>query len=363
MKRALTFAGLALALLLCLGAALAVGGDPGDPLLSLSYLAEQFSKTVEAAVDARLDDADARLRERAGQASAPGAPVSSEAELLLNAGDVLSGGTGAVLVPLAGDLRLRLTAGALVDVTSGTEVPNHSVLARHSRYIAAEATAFSLEVEGPTAVLSVQGDASLLRGADSPDYHAIASALWELGLFRGTGSAVAGGFDLDLAPTRAEALVMFIRLLGEEQAALECTCRHPFRDVPAWLDRYAAWAWERGYTNGVAPDRFDPESAVSAPEYVEFLLRAMGYSRAGVNDYAASLVRAEDCGALSAGERELLETVDFRRAHVAYLSYYSLDTLLSGGGQTLAQRLEGGGLFTREELARARTFINSSRLS
>lgn len=363
MKRALTFASLGLALSLCLGVALAVGGGPEDPLLSLSYLAEQFSKTVEAAVDARLDDADARLRENAGRASDAGAPAAPEGELLLNAGDELSGGTGAVLVPLAGDLRLHLDAGALVDVTSGREVPDNSVLSRRSRYIAAENTVFSLETEGPTAVLSVQGDVSLLRGTDSPDYHAIASALRELGLFRGTGSGVAGGFDLDLAPTRAEGLVMFIRLLGEEQAALAGDGRHPFRDVPAWLDRYAAWAWERGYTNGVAPDRFDPESALSAPEYVEFLLRAMGYSRAGVDDYTTSLARAEDCGALSAGERSLLETADFRRAHVAYLSYYSLDTLLSGGERTLAQRLEGGGLFTREELAQARTLIHSSRLS
>ena len=47
MKRALTTAGFALALLLCLGAALAAGGDAGDPLLSLSYLTEQFSISAE----------------------------------------------------------------------------------------------------------------------------------------------------------------------------------------------------------------------------------------------------------------------------------------------------------------------------
>ena len=63
MKRAFIPAALALALLLCLGAALAAGGDAGDPLLSLSYLTEQFSKTADAAVEARLDAADSSLRE------------------------------------------------------------------------------------------------------------------------------------------------------------------------------------------------------------------------------------------------------------------------------------------------------------
>lgn len=359
MKRALTIAASLWILLLCLGAALAAGGDAGDPLISLSYLAERFSQTADTAVDARLDAADAALRKSAGQSSAP----SSAGELPLNAGDTLSGGAGLVLIPLAGDLQLQLTSGALVDATSGTEIPSGAVLSLHHRYIAAEDTSFSLTAGEPTAVVSVQGTASLLRSGRSPDYHAIAAALRELGLFLGTGSGVAGGFDLHLAPTRGEGLVMFIRLLGEEQDALSCAASHPFQDVPAWLDRYAAWAWEKGYTNGVAPGRFGPEAAVTAQEYVEFLLRAMGYSRAGVDDYASSLSRGMDCGALSQGERDLLETSPFRRAHVAYLSYYSLDTLLSGGGQTLAQRLEAAGLFTQEELAQARILINSSRLT
>ena len=154
---------------------------------------------------------------------------------------------------------------------------------------------------------------------------------------------------------------MFIRLLGEESDAVACTYTHPFADVPAWLDRYAAWAWEKGYTNGAAPGRFAPHAPISAPEYVEFLLRAMGYSRAGVDNYTTSLDRAVDCGALREGERALLEAAPFRRAHAAYLSYYSLEVPLEGG-ETLAQHLEEQGLFTREALAGAGALINSPRL-
>ena len=360
MKRALTTAGFALALLLCLGAALAAGGDAGDPLISLSYLTEQFSKTFDAAVDARLDAAGDALRESVRQSAASSSAAGGR-EVLLNTGDALSGETGLTLIPLAGDLRLCLEAGALVDATAGAEAPDGSLLSPRHRYIAAEDTRLTLTAEGPTAVLSVQGDASLLRSASTPDYHAIASALRELGLFRGTGSGVAGGFDLHLAPTRAEGLVMFIRLLGEEDAALSCTYSHPFQDVPAWLNQYAAWAWEKGYTNGAAPGRFAPNAPISALEYVEFLLRAMGYSRAGVDNYTTSLDRAVDCGALREGERALLEAAPFRRDHAAYLSYYSLEVRLEGG-ETLAQRLEKQGLFTREALTGAGTLINSPRL-
>lgn len=163
MKRALTTADFALALLLCLGAALAAGGDAGDPLISLSYLTEQFSKTFDAAVDARLDAAGDALRESIRQSAASSA--AGRREVLLNTGDVLSGEAGLTLVPLAGDLRLCLEAGALVDATAGAEAPDGSLLSPWRRYIAAEDTRLTLTAEGPTAVLSVQGDASLLRSA------------------------------------------------------------------------------------------------------------------------------------------------------------------------------------------------------
>ena len=40
---------------------------------------------------------------------------------------------------------------------------------------------------------------------------------------------------------------------------------------------------EKGYTSGVAADRFGSGQPVTAVEYEEFLLRALGYSVAGAN--------------------------------------------------------------------------------
>ena len=89
---------------------------------------------------------------------------------------------------------------------------------------------------------------------------------------------------------------MFLRLLGEEEQALAWTGSHPFTDVPRWLDRYVAWAYAKGYSNGVAADRFGARQSMSAVEYTAFLLRALGYGAAGEDDYAASLERAAECG-------------------------------------------------------------------
>ena len=122
--------------------------------------------------------------------------------------------------------------------------------------------------------------------------------------------------------------------------------------MPAWLDPYVAWAWERGYTNGVSETIFGGGEALTPQAYMEFLLRALGYSVAGIHDYTTSLDRALDCGALTAGEARMLAAEPFLRCHVAYVSWYSLDTLVSGSGQTLAQRLEDAGLFTADRARR-----------
>ena len=157
--------------------------------------------------------------------------------------------------------------------------------------------------------------------------------------------------------------MLFLRLLGEEDAALQYTGGHPFADVPGWLDPYVAWAWEKGYSNGVSAGRFGPGHALSAGQYVELLLRALGYSQAGTDDFHTALERALDGGVLTGGEYEFLQRAPFLRAHAVYLSYYGLDATLQGTGQTLAQRLAAGGLVTEAQLAAARSMVETLRLS
>ncbi|MDE7262834.1 MAG: S-layer homology domain-containing protein [Oscillospiraceae bacterium] len=366
MKKSLTAAALFLTLCLCLTAALASGGDAGDPLVSLSYLMGTFSHDLENSINTRLNAADKEVRDTLqktldGLASGTGSRPSGSAggNTTLKEGDVLSGATGLAFTPLGGSV--SVSGGAVVDVTQGCEVSS-GLLERGHRYIVAENAAAAFSVDSPAAVVSWQGYGVLVPSA-RPDCYAISSALRALDLFRGTGSGVGDGFDLYRAPSRGEGLVMFIRILGEEAEALACTYGHPFTDVPAWLDRYVAWAYQRGYANGVSYTEFGPELVISAVEYEEFMLRALGYSVAGVDDYSTSLERALDCGALTNGEYEMLKEASFCRGHVAYISYYTLDMTISGTRQTLAQRLTAKEIFTKKQLAAARAQVETLRLT
>ena len=348
MKKAIAFV---LGLWLCAAALTAAGGSAGDPLISRSYLEGEFLQSLEEAVKDKLG--------AAGQ-TVPAAPETEEytaGECMLNEGDLLRGAAGMSVTLLGGEVRLDASGCAVVDVT---EVSGGQILKANHRYIVAENGAADFAAVSPAAVLSCEGGSELTQGPGA-DYFAIAGALQELGLFRGTGSGFGRGFDLHLAPSRGEGMVMFLRLLGEEEQALAWEGRHPFTDVPGWLDRYVAWAYAQGYANGVAADRFGCELKMSAAEYEEFLLRALGYSAAGVDDYRTSLERALERGALSEGECAMLREQGFLRAHVAYLSYYALDVPVNGG-ETLARKLTAAGVMTSKQLDAARKQVNSLRV-
>lgn len=371
MKKVRSLAAVLLAAALCLTAALATG--TGGSLLSLSYLRGQFASSLALAVDSRLDSADDAAGEElhrqldtlaaAARAASGQSWAAAVTEVTCKQGDVLVGATGMTITPLSGAVRLELTEGAVVDVTDGCELPGGSLLPVGHRCIVAEDTVARFLTASPAAVVAYQGSYAFSLSQTTPDYFSLACALRELGLLRGTGTSFGQGFDLHLAPTRAEALVMFIRLLGEEEAALACTYDHPFTDVPAWADRYVAWASHRGYTNGVGGGSFGTQQPVSAVEYQEFLLRALGYSVAGVHDYTTALERALEHGALTQAEYQTLEGAAFLRAHVVYLSYYSLDVVRSGSQQTLAQQLCASGVFSAAQLDSARQQVTSPRLS
>lgn len=372
MKKAFTAATVLLAAALCLSVALAAGAGADDPLVSLSYLTNTFTAAVEAAAGTQMDTSDEVLRQdmqlqlsdlTSAVLTATGQDISEAAqELTLNQGDGVSGSCGLLAVPLAGEITLSITAGTVIDASTGAEVSSGTTLTANHRYLVAENSNAVFIAATPTAILSCQGSYAVRRDASSIDYFGIARALRSLDLFRGTGSGIGEGFDLHLAPTRAEALVVFIRILSEEDAALACTDSHPFTDVPAWLDRYVAWAYARSYTNGVAPDRFGTQQAVTAVEFEEFLLRALGYSTAGIDDYRTSLERAVVCGVLTDAECRALKDGTFLRAHVAYLCYYTLDAQIAKSDFTLGQYLVQQGSFSSEQLDLAKTCLRSDRL-
>lgn len=340
-----------------LAAALLVGGGTalaanGDVLVPLSYLTEELLPSLLGQAEDRIDsetqktyqDALEGLQKEYQSDIASAGGQTGLRDRRFKEGDVVVLTTGSGAMVLAGDV--EVAGGTAVNVTGGYTLPLGAALPARHKVLASESGSLSLRVVSETAVISLEG-VSTLTASTSTDYNALAGALAEMGLFRGTGTAYGSGYDLEKIPTRIEGLVMFLRLIGEEEAALAYTGSNPFGDVPAWADRYVAYAYGKGYTTGVSETAFAPERTMGASEYVIFLLRVLGYSETGERPdftWQTALSKARDLGVLTSGEYTLLtgEDTTFCRAHLAYLSYFVLDAQRKAGG-TLLDWMDGKG--------------------
>jgi len=166
-----------------------------------------------------------------------------------------------------------------------------------------------------------------------------ANALYDLGLFKGTGVDGNGNpvFELDRKPTRIEALVMMLRLFGEEDAALAYTGSSPFSDVPAWAESYVGYAYTMGYTKGVSSTKFGAQDAANENSFVTFVLRALGYSDTkGDFSYNTATDYAVDNGIIS---EYLRGKTNFTRGDCAVVSNYALNANCKGTDTTLLDKL------------------------
>ena len=349
----------------------AAGVLDGTSLVTLDYLksiflpdaAEQAEQRAEAGTQDVYDDALAGLEDlQEGYLAQAGAADDRSYSPALTdrrfkKGDVITLSAGSGWMPLAGSFQMSASGPAVVDVTAGTTVPSGGAMTVRHRYLAGEETSVAVTVASDTAVLALEGYYDVTDGG-GVDYNALADALFDLGLFQGSGLSYGSGYDLESTATRIMGVVMFLRLIGEEEAALASTAENPFADTPAWCDRYVAYAYEKGYTNGVgdaADGRllFAPNRPITADEYLTLVLRALGYSDSGADPEFAwntALEKSVDFGVLSSGERAMLEDGTFLRAQLVYVSYFSLNAPAREGG-VLLDRVLSSGVLT-PELAR-----------
>ena len=352
---------IALCLLLAVltgGYALAAAGGTSDPLASLSYLTDTFTDAVDRQVEARLDEAE----EAPSRGESGGTSAALWTETRLKEGDLLTGSTGTGVLVLAGGVEVSFPAGAVVDVSTGTSVPSGTALAVNHRYLVAEDTAAIFAVTSKTAVVDYQGPYALSY-SDATDYNAIAAALKTMHLFQGSFTGYGEGYDLEVAPTRLQALIMFIRVLGEEDEALAYAGTTPFTDIAPGSqgEKYVGYAYSKGYTNGYSPTTFRPSQTVTASQYMEFLLRALGYSSADNKDLSRTLENALANGVITPGELASLQSGTFLRADLAYISYYALEAPVAGGRDTLGDLLMDKGVFTQREADQAADLVGSFR--
>ncbi len=178
---------------------------------------------------------------------------------------------------------------------------------------------------------------ALMTSAFAANFESTAQELKNMGLFKGTES----GFDLDRVPTRAEAAVMLVRLLGAEGPAQSQytagTIKHPFSDVPDFANPHIAWLCQNKLANGTSSTLFGANEICDAQMFCTFVLRSLGYSDTTGGDftYADSLTYAKQVGIYN----EAFESKTFLRDHAAAISYQALATNSKGTTTTLLSKL------------------------
>lgn len=188
------------------------------------------------------------------------------------------------------------------------------------------------------------GGGALALDMEDP-YLSSAEALHDLGLFQGTGTNADGTpiYDLDKTPSRNQALIMLVRLLGKEAEAKNGAWDIPFTDVSAEMKPYVGYAYANGLTTGYTAESFRGGQKVSGNQYVSFLLRALGYE-SGKDFEVAKATELSDKIGLTAGQ----SLANFTRGDVAQLSVAAISTPLKGSETTMMQKLQAEGVIPTE---------------
>jgi len=180
-----------------------------------------------------------------------------------------------------------------------------------------------------------------------------AEALKQLGLFKGVSDT---DFALDRAPTRTEAMVMLIRMLGKESEALKGDYAHPFTDVASWADKYIGYAYQKGLTKGVSATKFGAGNADS-DMYLTYMLRALGYDDSvGEFSWNAPDTLAKAAEILPEG----VNTESFRRGDAVLISWAAL-LADKKGGYALAKTMITDGTITNDGFSTAIELVNEQQ--
>lgn len=345
-------------------------GTASDPLITRSYLEQNYVKQTEekaAASAASLysvsvtreaferasEQAEQRMAEataelisaQAGErlaARGAAAAFSAAETVTLQRGDRVTGPVGAGVIFTSGTGKIYgAYASQVLDISSGRVSPAGTETSDGTYYMIADGSG-GIEVTSASASARLK-DGGRVLPAYSAKYTSYADTLKSMGLFLGTGH----GYELERTPTRQEALIMLIRLLGEESAALSYEGGTRFTDLTGWADgkKYIAYGESRGYTNGISATAFGQYGDAGAEMYLTFVLRALGYSDSA-GDFVwntTSRTLALEIGLTDTALDTDISENGFRRDHVAMISYNALTVRIKGADITLGERLAQSG--------------------
>jgi len=258
-----------------------------NPLITLSYLngafkdalASDSAKMLGDAADNAMSRLDEIYRDYIGYRFAP-----RYMRVSLDPDDTVALSSGGSFILLSGAADLTLISGAVVNVSTGSEVQSGSPLTLYQRYFCTENTTaiikasdattgqvdgyYFVEGAGETAAQNPFSDVS-----ESAWYYAAVDFVYKNGLFAGTSTDT---FSPGLPMTRGMFVTVLYRLAGIPEAGQD----GGFADVadPS-LYYYNAVTWANannivtGYTDGT----FQPDKAVTREEMAAIMYRYAAY--------------------------------------------------------------------------------------
>lgn len=173
-------------------------------------------------------------------------------------------------------------------------------------------------------------------------------ALQRLGVVAGDDN---GDLMLSKSGTRQEAFTLFLSLLGEQDIAEAAQYSYTFQDVSQWFADFAGYGQYTNYAAGYSETEFGGHDVVTAPQYMTFVLRALGYEDGQDYTWKNSLNKAVEIGLCTQGQADSWASNRFSRQEIMEISYLALSTKLKDSSCTLADKLIADGEITPEAAA------------
>jgi len=177
------------------------------------------------------------------------------------------------------------------------------------------------------------------------NYEQEAGILKEMNIFRGDGD----NLMLEKTPTRNEAAVMIVRLLGKEKEALEKKYEHPFQDVPEWASPYVGYMYQNKLTSGKSETEFGGSDPLSVRQYSIFMMRVLDYTDNVDFTWNNAAESAKGFGVIDGASYDgLMAKESFLRDDLAGITYWTLNAYVKNQGKRLYDVLVSNGAISED---------------
>lgn len=287
MKRIIT-AVMAVLLLACVTAATAANaGTSSDPLVTLSYINDEYIPAVLAQGEALIDTKLAQVSVSDESQTSPsdeGYSFSSgyEAYKLPN-NESLQVIMGSSVILTGGSARVSSIEGTMINVSTGLEVAEGTALTLNNRYFCAEDTA-AVIITPDWADVSINGYYIVSEYSGEPEkpvqFSDVAASAWYVdavnyvvknGLMSGYGGDV-------FAPEDTLSRAMLAQILYNSEGK-PAAGNSGFDDVTSanWYADAVAWASEKGLVTGYGNGLFGGDDAITREQLAVILYRYAVY--------------------------------------------------------------------------------------